>query len=73
MKRVVRIVIRLIAAGIIVIGVMGLGLELARFKQHRPDFGVWHCVFDFLSVALGVVLFAASSKLANQMTDDFDE
>jgi hypothetical protein len=73
MKRAARTLIRLIAAGIIVIGVLSLGLEFARYRQHRADFSGWRCVFDFLAVTLGAILLAVSSKLADRFTDDFDE
>ena len=72
MRRAVRTVIRLIAAGIIVVAVMSLALEFTRSRQHRADFAVWRCVIDFLAVALGVVLFATSSKLAARLTDGFE-
>ena len=73
MKRAVRTVIRLIAAGIIVFGGLNLALEFARFRQHRADFSSGRCVVDSLVIVLGVILAAASGKLAARLTDDFDE
>jgi len=73
MKRAVRTVIRLIATGIIVFGGLTLALEFARFRQHRADFSSRRCVVDSLVIVLGVILAAASGKLAARLTDDFDE
>jgi hypothetical protein len=73
MQRAVRSIIRLIAAGVIAIGILGLALEYARHRKGSADFSAWHCLRDSLAVALGAVLYAASSKLARRLAEDFDE
>jgi drug/metabolite transporter (DMT)-like permease len=73
MKRAVRTVLRLAAAGLILFGVLTLGLELLR--QRLPDAGIrwWSCVLGALLVVVGGVLYAMSARLADRFTDDFDE
>jgi hypothetical protein len=73
MKRAVRAVIRLIAAGLLVFGGMGLGLEYMRHLVHKVEVHPWNCVLGAVLLALGVGLLAASGRLAERFSDDFDE
>ena len=73
MKRAVRMVIRLIAAGIIVVSGMNVGLEYVRQRLSDVEVGWVRVCLGVLGVALGGALFAASNKLAGRMTDDIDE
>jgi hypothetical protein len=73
MKRAVRMVIRLISAGIIVVAGMNVGLEYVRHRMQGTEIGLWRVCLGMLGVVLGLVLFAASTALAERMTDDIDE
>jgi hypothetical protein len=73
MKRAVRMVIRLIAAGIIVVGGMNTGLEYMRYRLHAAEINLWRVCLGLLGVLVGVTLFAFSSSLAERMTDDIEE
>ncbi len=73
MKRAVRAIIRLIAAGLIVFGGMEIGLELVRRRVQKAEISVWHCILGVVLIGLGVLIFAVSASLAEQLTDDFDE
>jgi ethanolamine transporter EutH len=73
MKRAVRVLIRVVAAGLLVFGGMEIGLEYMRHRVQKVQISLWHCVISAVLVALGVVLFAASARLAEQFTDDIDE
>jgi hypothetical protein len=72
MKRAVQMVLRLIAAGLMVIGGLNLLLQFAgRRKGLAPN--LWVCLLWGVLIALGVALFAKAAALASQLTDDFDE
>lgn len=73
MKRAVRAILRLIAAGLLVFGGLELGLEFMRRRVHKAQISLWHFVIGAVLIALGVLLFAVSARLAEQLTDDFDE
>jgi hypothetical protein len=73
MKRAVRAIIRLTAAGLSVLGGMEIGLEWVRHRMHKADISLWHYIFGAVLIGLGVLIFAASASLAERLTDDFDE
>ena len=73
MKRAVRTVIRLIAAGIIVIGSMSIVLEFARYKLQRAEPDIWQFLLGSFAIVAGLALFAASSRLAARWTRDADD
>ena len=73
MKRAVRMVIRLIATGIALVGGMNVGLEVVRHRMQGVDFNLWRVCLGGLGVVLGLVLFAISSALAQRLTDDIEE
>lgn len=73
MKRAVRTLIRLIASGSIIFGILEVGLELTRHRMQKAEISLWHCVIGGVLVVLGTILFAVSARLAEQLTDDFEE
>ena len=73
MKRAVRSLIRLIALGLFVFGGMEIILEYVRHRMRQTPISVWHCVIGSILIVLGVTAFATSAKLAEQLTDDFEE
>ena len=73
MKRAVRAVLRLIAAGLILFGGLQIGLELTRHRLQKTDFSFWSCAMGAALAALGIFLIAASASLAEQLTDDFED
>ncbi len=73
MKRAVRSVIRLVAAGGILIGAMYLGVEFMRYRLRSAEPGLLGTLLSVLAIVAGVVLFATSSGLAARLTDDADE
>jgi len=72
MKRAVRAILRLIAAGIVVFGGLEIGLEWMRHRLRGAGIKPWHCVFGGMLAVLGIVLFAVSDRLAVHLTDDFE-
>ena len=73
MRRAVRSLIRLIATGLMLFGVMEIGLQYVRHQLRKAEISLWHCLIGGLLIVLGAVVFAASSRLAAQLTDDFEE
>jgi hypothetical protein len=79
MKRAVRTLLRLIAAGLLIFGALEIGLE---FEHHQlqirnhvepAETNIWRYVIGAVLVVAGLFLFAASASLAEQLTDDFEE
>ena len=73
MKRTVQMVLRLVVAGLIVIGGSNVGLEFERHWLRHTKLNIGFCLLWAITVVLGVVLFAKASALASRLTDDFDE
>jgi uncharacterized membrane protein HdeD (DUF308 family) len=73
MKRAVCMVIRLIAAGIIVVSGMNVGLEYVRHRMQGAETEWLRVSLGTFGVVLGIALLFASAPLARRMTDDIDE
>lgn len=73
MKRAVRAILRLIAAGLLVFGGLEIGLEWLQHRVRKADISPWHCILGGILAGLGIVLFTASAGLAGRLTDDADE
>jgi hypothetical protein len=73
MKRTVRAVVRLIASGLLVLGGMELGVEWLRNHLGKGPPSLGNCITGAVLLALGIVLFATSGRLADRWSDDFDE
>jgi hypothetical protein len=73
MRRAVRTVIRLVAAGAFVLGGLLVLLEYlrAREPEARPSVANWIAAACLL--IFSVLLFAVSDKAARRLTDDFEE
>jgi len=78
-KRQVRTLICVIASALLVLGVMETGLEFARHRvpasQGRtpPPLSFWRIVLGAVLIVVGIGLFAVSRKLAERLTDDFED
>jgi len=73
MKRAVRSVIRLGASGFLLVGAMEIGLEFMQHRLHGAPYGGWRLILGLALVLAGIVLLALSRRLAERITDDFDE
>jgi hypothetical protein len=78
MKRQVRTLICVVAAAMVVVGGMQTGLEFMRHRitisHHRAsELNMGRVVIGGVLIVLGIILFAASRSLAEQLTDDFEE
>ncbi len=73
MKRAIRAVLILIAAGLLVFGGMEIGLELVRHRLQQAAINGWHCGLGAILVFGGLLLLATSNRLARKLSDDFDD
>ena len=73
MKRAVRTLIRIIAAAFIVFGGIEVGLDFFRRRLHEDGISWWQVAIGVGLIAAGIGLFAASARLAEKFTDDFEE
>jgi divalent metal cation (Fe/Co/Zn/Cd) transporter len=73
MKRAVRNLIRLLAAGLVVFGGIEIGLEFARHRVKNVEANPWHYAIGTVLIVFGIILFAFSSKAAAKLTDEFDD
>jgi hypothetical protein len=79
MKRPVRTLIQIIAAGLMLFGVLEIGLEFAhhqvQIREHIEPIktNIWRYIIGVLLFLVGIILFLGSDSLAEQLTDDIDE
>jgi hypothetical protein len=73
MKRAIRNVIRLLAVALVVFGGIELGLELMRRQMQKAEIRLWPCLLGLILIAGGAVLFWASARIAERLTEDFEE
>ncbi len=72
MKRAVRNLIRLLASGLIVAGVMMIGLEIMGRRVDTGRTHIWYWLIGALLLVAGIILLWASDRLAEHFTDDFE-
>jgi hypothetical protein len=73
MKRTVQMVLRLIAAGLILIGGLNAAVEFARRWRLHDTLDPWTCLLWAMPVVLGLALFVKAAALARRLTDDLDD
>ncbi|HWD92711.1 MAG TPA: hypothetical protein VG938_10210 [Verrucomicrobiae bacterium] len=79
MKRAVRTLIQFIAAGLAIFGALEIGLEIAHHQVQVHNHvdpiknDIWRYVIGAALLLLGLILFAGSESLAEQLTDDIDD
>ncbi|HWC61674.1 MAG TPA: hypothetical protein VHC44_18430 [Verrucomicrobiae bacterium] len=79
MKRPVRTLIQIIAVAVMIFGVLEIVLEIAHHQIQVRDHvdpiknNIWRYVIGAVLIVVGVILFAGSNSLAEQLTDDIDD
>lgn len=79
MKRAVRILIQIIAVGLMMFGVLEIGLEIAhhqvQIREHIEPVktNVWRYIIAVALFVVGIIIFLGSNSLAEQLTDDIDD
>jgi hypothetical protein len=72
-KRAARLMIWMIAAGLIVIGGLNVSLEFLNRRLHHTELNLGRCLFWSLPVVVGFVLLATASAIARRITSESDE
>ena len=72
MKRALRTLIRIIAAALVVFGVLELALSYAG-QREGSEIGWTLVILGVALIAAGLILLTLSANLAEKFTDDFDE
>ncbi len=65
-----QLLIRLVAAGLVLIGGMLAGLEYLNHRARHVELNVFKVAGDAVMFFAGVVLLIASSRLAARLTDE---
>lgn len=73
MRRAVRAILRLVATGLILFGVLEFALEFIRQRLRDEEIRLWSCVLGAILAVLGTLLFWRSGRLAEHLTDDFED
>lgn len=68
-----RVVLWLLATGLVVIGALNIGLEATRHELHHTELSVWRCLVWSVPIVLGMILFAGSRAIAQWLSDHFEE
>lgn len=72
LQKAVRSLIRLLAAGTVIINVMLGGLQLLNHRASGREINSFQITFHAFLFLAGVGLFACSTKLAARLTDESD-
>ena len=73
MKHAVCTILRLIAGGFVVFGLLQAGLEYLRHRARQADSTPWPYVIGAFLILLGAALFVFSSRIAARLTEDYDD
>src|SRR5262249_55893941 len=79
MKRAVRMLIRIIAVALVLFGALEIGVELVHHQVQVHNHvdpiktNIWHYIIGTILIVVGIILFAGSESLAEQLTDDIEE
>lgn len=68
-----KLLLRVMALGMIIVGGMNVALELLRYRAHPGALSLPQIVLGSIGFLAGVILFLASGKIAARWTQDFDE
>jgi type II secretory pathway component PulF len=71
--RIVLTVIRLLGAGLLLVGGMNLGLYWFKTHHDKTNIQIWRCFYLSTPLLAGLLLLLKSSALARRLTQDFDE
>ncbi|MBI3852171.1 MAG: hypothetical protein HY298_18090 [Verrucomicrobia bacterium] len=72
-KRAALLLIRLVASGFILFGLLDLGVYVLKHFLHKADWQVMRCLLSGVPVVIGLVILIKSPAIAARLTQDFDE
>jgi hypothetical protein len=73
MRRALRNLFRLLAAGLVVFGAMGIGLEFIRHRLRGAEIRWTYVGVSTGLTAAAIALFATSDRMAARLSDDADD
>jgi hypothetical protein len=72
-RRIALTVIRLVAAGCLLISTLNLGLYYLKTHQARDSMHVGRSLLLAIPLVIGILLLIKSTAIARRLTQDFDE
>jgi hypothetical protein len=72
-RRIALTVIRLVAAGCLLISTLNLGLYYLKTHQARDSMQIGRCLLLAIPLVIGILLLIKSTAIARRLTQDFDE
>ncbi len=72
-NRIAITVVRLVAAGFLVVGVLDLALYWFKSHHDHTDMNLWRCVYLSIPLVIGVGILVKSSALARMVDQWLDE
>lgn len=72
-KKAALLLVRLIASGLMLFGLITLSLYLLKSFVDKSDVPTGRCLLMGIPVALGLAILVKSSAIAGRLTQDFDE
>jgi hypothetical protein len=68
-----KMLVRLVAGGFIVVGLMDLGLYWWQSNHNQKSLNVWHCVYLSIPLVIGVAILIKTPALARRIEDWLEE
>jgi hypothetical protein len=72
-NRIAITIVRLIASGFLVVGILDLGLYWFKARHDQVPMTVGHCVYLSIPLVIGVAILVKSSALARMVDQYLDE
>jgi hypothetical protein len=72
-KKAALLLIRLVASGLMLFGVINIALYLMKSFLNRSDVPTGRCLAMGIPIAIGLVILVKSSAIAGRLTQDLDE
>jgi hypothetical protein len=72
-KKAALLLIRLIASGLMLFGVINIALYLLKSFLNKADVPTGLCLLMGIPIVMGLAIMVKSSAIAGRLTQDFDE
>ena len=72
-KKAALLLVRLVASGLMLFGLITLGLYLMKSFLDKSGVPTGRCLLSGIATALGLAILIKSSAIASRLTQDFDE
>ena len=72
-KKAALLLVRLVASGLMLFGVLTLALYLFKSYLDKSDVPTGRCLLSGIPIIVGLAILVKSSAIAGRLTQDFDE